>query len=129
MSDAQLREHARRLCHEQGILREVLLDRAKPSIAEEEEEYRWHVLTRLRDAGMSCTRNTPCGGWLICAREFKLLEERSTRKTSQRERIRARGGLERGAEVAFPPFPLPIRLHASFPHEAEIFHSSSHHAA
>jgi len=30
----------------------MLLDRAKPSIAEEEDEYRWHVLTRLREAGV-----------------------------------------------------------------------------
>ena len=52
MSEAHLREHTRRLCHEQGISKEVLLDRAKPSIAEEEEEYRWHVLTRLREAGV-----------------------------------------------------------------------------
>jgi hypothetical protein len=30
----------------------MLFDRAKPSIAEEEDEYRWHVLTRLREAGV-----------------------------------------------------------------------------
>ena len=52
MSTAHLREHARRLCQEQGISKEMLLDRAKPSIAEEEDEYRWHVLTRLREAGV-----------------------------------------------------------------------------
>ena len=94
--------------------------RAKPSIAEEEEEYRWHVLTRLRDAGVL---DELYEEYAVCRlahlrQRIQVLEERSTCKTSQRERIRARGGLERGAEVAFPPpfppFPLPISCMPAF---------------